>query len=1126
MLHRTAFASRLLSVCLLLSLALSTAFQATALAAPTTSAPAASAPAAVHPQTVSAAALPVIADFEPGVLPAGFVGFADSWDGSGSTTTLAMVTKTVALPTVPALANNTVVSVTYNVAAAGGWGGGPGYAGIAHTFAASQDWSAYQGFSFWYYGGNSSAAMRVEIRTNGTASNPSDRYVYSFTDDFTGWRYFAIPWTDFVYRTDYEPGPKLHVLNLAKMWGYGILIPGGVSGTFYLDNFAAYGGGLGEPTADFSSSTYQVRENAGQAVLAIDLSAAATAPISVTYQSVSGTAAPGVNYTPVSGTLVFPASTVEMTFTVPITDDLVYQLNKTVVISLTSASGAKVGTTNNPATLSIVDTDTPPDVTLVENFENGLPGGLDAFGNKLGFSTWGSTANNVTLTVTTSTTDTVFPGGPTPNSALKVTSNIESWGGFTFAYRDGNSWGSADWSRYDGLRFWFYGTRSGSPIQIEIFDNEALETTGDSAERYYQRFADDFTGWKQISLPFSGFQRRTDFQPGGAPNDGLNLTDVAGYAFNLPAVATTTVYFVDQVELYGDLSRGTPAPRVEFSAYAYGVTEGALATAKLGVNITPTAPITVAYVITPDTAVPNVDYVAVPLSGTLTFAPGETLKTIPIQTQNDLRLGANKQLKIGVTSVAGAALGYKSRTLVVVLDNNISDPTLIDDFEDGLPTGLVPFGGVTVTTTVIPSGTAQTRPGQLLLNTALSVTYDLPAGTTGGFTRRFDKPQDLSHYNALSFWYYGAGTGQPITLTLLDNPAADPGPAAWTLAWSDEFTGTNGAAPNPANWGYDTGGSGNGNNEWEYYTDSRQNSALDGNGNLVIMATTNADTSLKCATSPNADGTCYATSARLISAGKQQFTYGRVEARIKIPKGQGLWPAFWMLGNDISKAGWPTCGEVDIMENIGKPSEQQTLYGTIHGPGYSGGSGIGSGPRVVSATLADDFHIFAVEWQPTQIRWFVDGTNYFTATTASLPNGTRWVYDHPFFILLNVAVGGNWPGYPDGTTQFPQNMTVDYVRVYQAPDTAERFEAAFTDTTVGWKRLTLPLTAFHRSAQQPAGAPNDGLTLTKVGGYQMTLAAGASATGLQAAAAAKGSFYLDEIHAASLHKLFLPVLRR
>jgi beta-glucanase (GH16 family) len=246
--------------------------------------------------------------------------------------------------------------------------------------------------------------------------------------------------------------------------------------------------------------------------------------------------------------------------------------------------------------------------------------------------------------------------------------------------------------------------------------------------------------------------------------------------------------------------------------------------------------------------------------------------------------------------------------------------------------------------------------------------------------------------------------------------------ADWQLVWSDEFNQPDGSAPDPTKWGYDIGNGGWGNAELEYYT-SRTNNARIAGGQLVIEAD-----------QESYGGSSY-TSARLLTKGKWSWAYGRVEARIKIPRGQGIWPAFWMLGTNIDSVGWPTCGEIDIMENIGKTSDQGTAHGTIHGPqsggDYNGGAGVGGTFTLpAGAALADDFHIFAVEWKTNQIQWFVDTNLYFTATPARLPGGATWVFTHPQFLLLNVAVGGYWPRYPDGTTVFPQQMLVDYVRVY------------------------------------------------------------------------------------------------
>src|SRR6185369_5888891 len=188
-------------------------------------------------------------------------------------------------------------------------------------------------------------------------------------------------------------------------------------------------------------------------------------------------------------------------------------------------------------------------------------------------------------------------------------------------------------------------------------------------------------------------------------------------------------------------------------------------------------------------------------------------------------------------------------------------------------------------------------------------------------------------------------------------------PDPWQLVWSDEFNGTDGSLPDPSKWVMETGNWGWGNNELEYYTNRAAN-AQRKSGNLVITAI-----------KENYGGSAY-TSARIKTQGFFEHTYGRVEARIKIPFGQGIWPAFWMLGADIATNPWPACGEIDIMENIGK--EPATAHGTIHGPGYSGGSGIGSAYTLPSGKLSDAFHLYAIEWSPNEIKFFVDNILYGT----------------------------------------------------------------------------------------------------------------------------------------------------
>jgi beta-glucanase (GH16 family) len=237
--------------------------------------------------------------------------------------------------------------------------------------------------------------------------------------------------------------------------------------------------------------------------------------------------------------------------------------------------------------------------------------------------------------------------------------------------------------------------------------------------------------------------------------------------------------------------------------------------------------------------------------------------------------------------------------------------------------------------------------------------------------------------------------------------------------WSDEFNGAAGAPVDSSKWSFDTGGSGFGNNELEYYTTSTSNVSQDGQGHLAITARKENPGNYQCWY-----GTCTYTSGRILTSGKFTQAYGHFEASIKIPKGQGMWPAFWMLGDNIGSVGWPQSGEIDIMENVG--STPNTTYGTIHGPGYSGASGVG-GNTTIGSALGDAFHTYAVDWSPNLIIWTLDGQEYFRATPAQI-GGNTWVFDHPFYILLNVAVGGYWPGNPDASTQFPQTMLVDYVR--------------------------------------------------------------------------------------------------
>lgn len=468
------------------------------------------------------------------------------------------------------------------------------------------------------------------------------------------------------------------------------------------------------------------------------------------------------------------------------------------------------------------------DGLLIDDFENGVPLLTDQDGTAVGLVTWGSTFENVSLSARQIVpfSEMAVPGyEEKADTTLAIAYNIDSWGGFTHAFTDGTDWISMDWTAYNALQFWLYGNNTGGQIQIDLFDNRNPDVTGDSAERYFYRIGDNYTGWQQFAIPFELFERRTDFQPNGAPDDGLGLDAVSGYAFGFPANVGAQTAYLDDV------------------------------------------------------------------------------KVVTVENTTSLTI-------TGVETAAGPE---------------------IDD----------------------------------------SITWD---------SRQ------------------------------------------WELTWSDEFDAAAGTPINDENWTCETGGEGWGNSEWEYYTTSTDNVSHDGNGSLTITARQENPEDYQCWY-----GTCTHTSARCITADKVEVQYGRVEARLHIPHGQGIWPAFWMLGSNFRETGWPNSGEIDIMENIGK--EPKNIYGTVHGPGYSGANGIGS-HITGDADYADDYHVYAIDWDPDAIRWYVDGEMFNIVTQADLGN-RKWVFDHEFFILLNVAVGGAWPGYPDETTVFPQEMKVDYVRVYK-----------------------------------------------------------------------------------------------
>lgn len=238
----------------------------------------------------------------------------------------------------------------------------------------------------------------------------------------------------------------------------------------------------------------------------------------------------------------------------------------------------------------------------------------------------------------------------------------------------------------------------------------------------------------------------------------------------------------------------------------------------------------------------------------------------------------------------------------------------------------------------------------------------------------------------------------------------------YTLLWNDEFDGT---SIDNSKWLHEVNGSGGGNNELQYYTDRDDNSFVE-NGNLYIVGKQEQFT--------GSDGTRYYTSARMTTQQTKSFEYGRITARMKLPYGQGIWPAFWMLGISIDQDGWPACGEIDIMEMIGGGDGRDNVtHGTLHwennGHQYQGGS-----TELSSGILADDFHEFTINWDADKIDWFLDGVQFYSL---NISDESMSEFHEHFFIILNLAIGGNWPGDPTTETVFPQEMVIDYVRVYQ-----------------------------------------------------------------------------------------------
>ncbi len=1030
-------------------------------------------------------------DFES-ALPGTWFQYGDYGSGTAITTTV------VATNTVPGLDPNNVLAIDYTSA---GWGAGTG------NNLGGQDWSSFKGMSFWFWGGNSGQTYRVILSDNpnpAVTGDSAERFAYEFTDNFSGWRFISIPWDAFFRDYAYQPpNAPNDGLTLTEVQAYALALPGG-SRTTYLDNVSLFGDGNIATTVGFAQRTYSVTEG-DQASLTVTLSAAATQTVTVDFAYTGGTAIAGTDYqTQTQTTLTFSPGVTEQAIPVVTVDDTDQESDETVLITLSNPTGATLGA-RTEATLTIADNDQPVlsgKSVLIDDFElTSLPLGKDSNNNSVGYVTWNHPAASSAITLTT-TPPAPVPLASNPNTVLQVDLTIGSgqWAGYTHAFTNSaaDTWVSQDWSSYVGVSFWLYGRNSGGTLYFDIAENRNPGSTTDDAERWSVDIPDNFDGWKFFTIPFSDFKRKEIGN--GAPNDGLTLTEVWGYAiggFGSIDMGTNT-YFVDDVSVYGNAGGGAQALKIEFAQPEYTVTEGESVAVTVTLSAAYTDTVSVAYRSAESLAVPDRDYT--PVTGTLTFAPGETAATFTVQTFGNSKHTGDRPLMLNLSNAVNAELGFAHRAMVTIQDDDAVDPLLVDDFEGWHP--FATAGNVTLSPQELMSTDANARPDQDPYEFVLDGTYDTTGGSAS-FARTFAEPRDWSPFQGLFFWYYGSGSGKTVTVELRDNQAkttADVPAADWTLVWSDEFNDPAGTKPNPNVWtpeigdGTMNGIPGWGNGEFQFYTNDASNASTDGAGNLVISVQETAPgDNRQCWYGP-----CQYTSARLISRNKADFKYGRIEARAKVPSGDaGLWPAFWMLGDNIGEVGWPQSGEIDIMEYVSRiPNE---VFGTIHGPGYSGGNGFGN-TYTIAGGVANDYHTFAIEWGPDEIHWYVDGVNYHNATPADVaPN--EWVYNHPFYLILNMAIGGNFGGAIADSLTFPQDLLVDYVRVYQATDTAERFEASFVDDFVGWKKVELPFAFFQRSTDQPAGAPNDGLGLSAVTGYGFRLPDNST-----------GSFKLDMVH--------------